>query len=371
MSITSEEFRSPRQVEKARPQLDTSCRITREQFAGLVGKYVFRFSEWQFCQMHERGSACRRLHGSGWVVQRKDGREGYIARGCAHFADETSFRSEVSRIDRDLRIAALLSRLSVVLSDPSLGSRLKKALQRQDEVFKSVLESRQRWPGRLMSQLEAMAKAGKRQVVIDVHSLEYDEYQRRSVYHWQPVTVGSVTGLESFDSFRVRQIGCRLNEASMALGSAAALQEVPELTLQAWAEALEDLPNCEAELDAIATASKAFVRPENLKLLWLLVRRYADQVEVIRTALECANGHVVSDLLVEQTRVAWDQEIRKAYGGRDFRRLGSARGDLHPRSVSASRQDKMEKTDFAGHGRAPVGHYETRRPIRPHSDGRH
>jgi len=347
MATTSEEFRSPRQVEKARPQLDPSCRITWEQFAGLVGKYVFRSNEWQFCQMHEHGSACSRLHGSGWVVKRKDGREGYLARECAHFADESKFSSEVSRIDRELRIDVLASRLSTAMSDPSLGSRLDRALQRQEELCSSVLQSHQRWPSRLMSQLEVMAKAGRQHVVIDVRSLEYDEYQRRSAYHWQPVSVGTVVGLESFDSFRVRQIGWRLHAALTAWNAATALQGVAEQTMRAWAEALEDLPNCEAELGAIATASKAFVRPENLKLLWLLVRRHADQMAVIRAALECENGHVVSDLLVEQTRAAWDREIRKANGGRDFRRLGSVRGEVHPRSLNDSRQNLEDETDFA------------------------
>lgn len=339
----AEEFRSPRQVEKTRPQLDTACSITREQFAGLVGKYVFRFNEWQFCQMHEHGSECRRLHGSGWVVKCKDGKEGYIARGCAHFADERNFLAEVNRIDRELRIDALVARLSCILSDPSWGSRLRRALRRQDDLLMSILESRQRWPNRLMSQLETMSKTGKRHVVIDVRSLEYDEYQRHSVFHWQPVTVGILTGLESFDCLRVRQIGRRLNEALAALGAATASPEQPEVTMQAWAEALEDLPRCEAELNAIATASKAFVRSENLKLLWLLVRRYADQMEVIRTALEAATGHVVSDLLVEQTRVAWDQEIRNAHGGRDFKRLGSACSESRHSANDESRQRIFER----------------------------
>jgi len=339
----AEEFRSPRQVEKTRPQLDRTCSITREQFAGLVGKYVFRFSEWQLCQVHEHGSECRRLHGSGWVVKRKDGKEGYMARGCAHFADEANFLVEVNRIDRELRIDALVARLSGILSDPSLGTRLRRALRRQDDLLMSILESRQRWPNRLMSQLETMSKTGKRHVVIDVRSLEYDEYQGRSAFHWRPMTVGILTGLESFDCLRVRQIGCRLNEALNALGAATASAEQPEITMQVWVEALEDLPRCEAELNAIATASKAFVRSENLKLLWLLVRRYADQMEVIRTALEAASGHVVSDLLVEQTRVAWDQEIRNAHGGGDFKRLDPASSDLRSSVNDESRGRIFER----------------------------
>lgn len=317
----AQEFRTPREAEAGRPRLETSCSIPLEAFAGLIAKYSFAEVDWQRCQLEELGSICRQEHGRGWIAKRKDGKEGYIGRNCAHdhFGADLNFAAETSRINRELRVDALVSRLNALLNKPDLTQRLVAAIEWQDTLLEKIVQRRQLWPAQLLSRLQDMAKTGNREIRVEVCYVEYDKEKKRNVYTWQSVAVSAVSGLDGLDSLHARQIGLRLEKASEAKSSAVATQEQSEKSMRAWADALDDIGRCETELQAIESAYEAFAKPENLKWQWLLVRRQAEQIEIVQCVLELASGRPVADSTAAETRKVWEQEIRAANNGRDFR----------------------------------------------------
>lgn len=110
--------------------LDRDASIPLTEFAGLVARYVFQRAEWVLCQLDEKGSVCRQEHGRGWIARRRDGKEGFIGRNCAHdhFGADANFSSEARRIDRELRVDDLVDRIRSRQS--SEGSKAEPAMAR-------------------------------------------------------------------------------------------------------------------------------------------------------------------------------------------------------------------------------------------------
>jgi len=187
MAERAQEFRTPREVESARPLLDSTCSIPLSEFNGLVGRYTFKEADWVRCQLEEKGSVCRQLHGHSWVAKRKDGIESYIGKYCAHghFGADSNFAAEASRMRRELLIDSLVERLATRLSDPGFRSRLESANVLLGVLRDRVRSFRELWPAALLLRLREMSKTGNRNVAIEFLYVERDE-KGHETRQWQP-----------------------------------------------------------------------------------------------------------------------------------------------------------------------------------------
>jgi O6-methylguanine-DNA--protein-cysteine methyltransferase len=155
-------------------------------------------------------------------------------------------------------------------------------------------------------------------VPIEIRYVEKDE-KGREQYTYSPSDLGAVAGIDCMDLAHMRDIGNRLREARTAAEDAKPSNQQSERTLRTWADSLDQLDRCEAELEDAFTELKAFTKPENLKLLCWLVRRNDEQDAIIQAVLEHVTGKRVTRSDVEATKRKWSAEIRTANGNRDFR----------------------------------------------------
>lgn len=318
-------FTSPRDVEAARPSLDRECGISLQEFAGLVGPYSFPEADRVSCQLDEKGdgSLCRQVHGRGWVVRRKDGKEGLIGRDCAkgHFGADANFSSEVQRVNRELRIDSLVARILERQSDESFADRLDAAINRQRELRDQITKLRDCWPEELLRRLADMGKSGNSSVMVSVRYVEKDEGGRPK-YTYQPVRIGSISTPGAMDRSALSAIATRLQDAQAALHEAIPDRQQKERKLREWIQAIDGLEQCEGELDEIPEGLAQFTAPENLKLLCWTVRPDHIQDAILRAALELMTGQSVSEEEARREKLALAGEIRKANGSRDFFALG-------------------------------------------------
>lgn len=315
------EFRSPSEARSVRPNLDQSCNIPLKDFERLIGRYAFPRAEWVRCQLEENGSVCRQEHGNGWIAMRKDGKEGFIGKDCAHahFGADSNFAAEATRITRELRINDLVKRLKDRFDDPIFRSRLEAAVERQKVLRDAVGRGRHRWPEPLLLRLASMTKTGNRAVTIEIQYSETDSESGRETVTWQPAMLGNIAAPEGLNPARIREIAKRLEAVWETLNQAVPSNEQPEKLLRKWNGSLDDVDRCEAELEEVSASLQAFERPENLRLLCWLVRQDHLQLAVVRAVLELSGTGVVTEAAVRSTRRTWHDAIRAAHGDRDFR----------------------------------------------------
>lgn len=319
MAERAVQFRSPTEVETARQKLDRTADIPLEQFASLVGPFTFKEQDKVCCQLVKDGSRCEQPHWHGWVAKRKDDVEGYIGRICAqrNFGADDRFSSEVARVNREMRIDELVVRIKGRLDDPQYRDRLRAAIERQRQLRDEMARLHDLWPKSLLVRLAEIENT-YHLVPIEVRYVEKDE-NGRDQYTYQPSDLGAVAGVDAMDLSHARDIGNRLREARTAVEDAKPSNQQPERTLRAWAESLDQLDRCEAELEDAFAEIRAFTTPENLQLLCWLVRRHDDQDEIVQAILELVSGKRATKADAAAAIRQWRGEIQAANGGRDFR----------------------------------------------------
>jgi hypothetical protein len=321
MSERAQDFRSPAEVETARPRLDRSCAIPLSEFSGLVGHYYFKREEWVECQIEPKpNSVCHQEHGDGWVARRKDGAEGFIGGDCAqkYFGADRTFATEASRVRRELRVEELIQGINARLNDPAFRQRAEAVVTRHRQVRDQVGSAREVWPQSLLQRLLDMVKTGRKTVDVEFRYVERDKEGKESST-WQAVTIGSIVGAEGLDVLHIRRLAERLADITRTLAEAApAARDLPERTLREWRRTLEDLDQCEGEIDEVVKALGIFQEPENLRLLCWLVRKDANRRAVVRAIME-RDGTLATDERVQSTLKAWAADIRATNQGRDFR----------------------------------------------------
>lgn len=313
------EFRSPSEVQSTRPEFDATCSITIESFAGIVGRCAFAESERVLCQLEIKNSVCRQEHGNGWLVKRKDGREGYIGKDCAnrHFGADRNFAAATSKARRELRIDALLSRLKQHLTDPNIAQRITDAITRRLLLREKMQALRDSLPQTACTRIRDMAKSGNPRVVVEFRRMDEND-RGDEIVVWEPATIGSIVGLGGLDFGKLHDVGERLRIAQSALKQATPSHGQKESALRKWVEALDDVERCRRELDRITVDLREFQQPQNYRALCWAISSDRDQLEIVRLAFQL-QGKKINASEAHEVRKTWHKAIRETANGCDFR----------------------------------------------------
>jgi hypothetical protein len=311
-------FRSPTEVRLERPEFDEQCKIGLADFASLVGAYTFPEKDTVRCQILVDGSPCKQPHQNGWIAKRKDGAEGYIGRVCArrHFKADETFAREARRVELEIEIDNLVSRLRTMLGDPSLVDVLADARERIAALRVRLRTVREDVPKAIWKRLEDMLKTGNAVVTIEVRYVEKDE-RGKPKYSFIPDNLGYVSGLSALDSGFLSGRLELIEAAEQALQQARPNQDESRKDLRGWVEALERVPTTVVEIGEIEADLELFLRPENLRLLAYLSRVEVEREAIVTLISNLAGGE--GGTSPHLTLRAWDAEIRRARGDRDFR----------------------------------------------------
>jgi hypothetical protein len=318
------EYTSPREVEAAFPnELDVSCMITVESFAGVVDPYHFtEEADWVKCQLKSRRGKgrCQKPHGIGWVVRDQDGKVAYIGGDCADIQLDANkhYISEAARKRNELRIGRLVESINAKLSE-SFRAQVSAAQTRHQELTADIEQKRSAWPQALLMRIREFAKSARRDVIVEYGYPERDEKKRTVRTEWQPLAIGSLAGVDMFNAAGLRSIGARLRAIYSAASGDKATYEDRAHALGSRARTLSDLSQCEAELATFAAAIERFYRPENLQLLYALVRANADRREVATAVLQASGVSRPSQNEVDQAIRSWRSDVSSRNSGHDFR----------------------------------------------------
>ncbi len=325
-------FTSRREIEQARARLSPASPIPLDQFADLVGDYRLPKTEQVRCQLVDDTGKCNTLHGWGWIAQLLDGTEGFIGHDCVegHFKDDPRFKElfelAAVRAIREITTDALVRRLSQLKADPALPATLNAATSRFGRLHDRILGVRNLLHPEVLRKLRDREKRRNAAVTIRVvyFETEIDEKtkQPRKVTKPQERVWGTLAGLEGLNISPANQIGGRLAEASAALIQSIASIDQPTASMRRWAKALEYVARADAELGRLERSIDSFCRPENLKLLWLLLHHRLDQIAVASTVLEIASRKQPTEADATAARDFWAQEIRDAHDGLGFEIVG-------------------------------------------------
>lgn len=326
-------FMSRRDIEFAFSKLDPDCPLPLDQFNDLLGDYMLPKAEWVHCQLVDEHGRCNEPHGWGWLGELKEsGTVGFMGHVCAdrHFRNDPRFAEKfakaAARVKRDIAKNALIKRLGERLSDPTLGPTLEEA----DRKWAALNDQINRMRGLLrpesLRRLMERTKRGNMDVNIRVLYVETEIDEKTKKRHDkvkpQQVRWGILAGIEGLDTRSLSRVGGKLADARAALNQAVASEEQPDKAMRRWATSLETVRPAVSELDKIEAAIERFLRPENLKLLWLLEKDAPAQIRAINVALELDRRQRISDELAASTHRAWVQEIRDAHQGFKFEAIG-------------------------------------------------
>lgn len=322
-------FTSRRDIELAFPKLDCDCALPLDQFNDLVGDYWLPKAEWVRCQLVDEHGQCNEPHGWGWLGELKEsGMVGFMGHDCAdrHFRNDPRFAAlfaeAAARAERDIAKNALIKRLGERLSDPALGPTLDAAGRKWAALDDQINKIRRLLRPEILRRLMDRRKRANMEVSIRVLYIEteIDEKtkKRRDLVRPQEVRWGILAGVESLDTRLLNRIGAKLGDARAALSQAIASDEQPDKAMKRWAAALEAVQPAVGELSEIESALVRFLRPENLKLLWLLENDTFAQISAVNVALELSLRRRISDEQASAAHEGWVQEIRDAHQGLSF-----------------------------------------------------
>jgi hypothetical protein len=322
-------FTSRREIEDAFPKLDADCDLPLDQFNDLLGDYWLPKAEWVRCQLVDEHGRCNEPHGWGWLGELKDGgMVGFMGHDCAdrHFRDDPRFAAlfaeAAARVGRDIAKNALIKRLGERLSDPALAPTLDAASRKRAALDDQINRIRGLLRPETLRRLMERTKRGNMEVNVKVLYIEteIDEKtkKRRDIVRPQEVRWGVLAGVESLDTRPLNRIGGKLADARTALNQAVASEDQPDKAMKKWAAALESVQPAAGQLYQVEAALVRFLRPENLKLLWLLEKDTFAQIAAVNVALELSLRQRISDEKATATHRAWTQEIRDAHQGFTF-----------------------------------------------------
>jgi hypothetical protein len=303
-----------REAELAHPALDISAPMPKPDIH-ISDSYSYARVDWVNCQLEIDGNTCKEGHGTGWIMMRRDGVEGYIGGDCAkrHFKKDKAFARAVAKAGRDIRTTSLVVRLANLIQDrEGLLRRIHDVFERQQKLRKKVGELRGVLPYAALDRIHQMSKTGDRNVRVDLGYLEKDEDRDRNVIdviRWRSEVVGAITAPQALEVGIIESIGKRLGTTVAACNHAEAILERSDKELRGWVDAIEDVDRCDVNLrDAIA-ALESFVEPMNLSRLCWSWRKDEDQVKVARVVLRLAGSRDVNDHAAARARDTWRDEI--------------------------------------------------------------
>lgn len=320
-----QQFQSSQEARAAHPRLDTDAPMPKESFRAITGVCMFPRTDWVTCQLTVAGGTlCRQEHGKGWIMQRADGVEGFIGHDCArdHFGADHLFRTEAARARREVRTDELVARLKLLLSDPAKRERLQDGFERQQQLRRDVRRIRDLLPHSVKNRLHDMTKTANRNVQVQFEYrelIEEKDGKEREVSKWERRVIGTVTNPSAIDITTVDLLGERFRSARAALEYADPSPERTEKELRAWVRSLEDIEQCEADVDDAAEALDVFAQAENLKLLCWTCRHQDEQIQVARAALTLARGAEVLEGAARKPLEDWRRTLSDANQGRRFR----------------------------------------------------
>jgi hypothetical protein len=318
-------YTSRRDAELAHPALDLSAPMRKSDFGGITDSYGYPEVDWVKCQLEIDGNTCQQGHGAGWFMIRKDGVEGYIGGDCArvHFGKDKAFAGAVAKARRDIRTQDLVARVGNLIQDrEALHQRIVDAFEQQQRLRKRIAEIRHMLPYSVLDRLYRMTKAGDRNIWADFGYLEKDEDRNQKVIEvirWRSEVVATLSAPNAIEVTPIEVIGARLRGALTACTQAEASPERSDKELRGWAESLESVDRCRAELDEAALALDSFGVPTNLRRLCWLCPKDADQVKTARAGLRMAGFREVSDTAARRARDTWRSELTASRKGAQFK----------------------------------------------------
>lgn len=149
------------------------------------------------------------------------------------------------------------------------GANLTSSLSREVSGKLGVIRRANRssvvdtWPEVIRRRLQDMLKTGNRRIVAEFQRIEVDK-DDREYRDWIPSTIATITGIDALDGTTIQDVGSRLKAVLEAREEAQASREIPEQTLQRWADALSNLNRCSTDLHEFQVSLNAFWRPDNL-----------------------------------------------------------------------------------------------------------
>jgi hypothetical protein len=315
------------EAEKAHPALDISAPMPKTELV-ITDSYEYpERRDWVGCQLEIDGKICREPHGNGWFMMRRDGKEGYVGGDCAkrHFKADKEFAKAVARAGRDIRTGNLRTRLGSLVQDrEALRRKILEELERQQTLHVKVKALRQMLPYPALTQLHQMGKTGNRIVRVDLGYLEKDEDRDQKVIEvmrWRPEVVGAVAAPHALDVGSIEAIGVRLRAGLAACMSADPNAEKADKELRRWADAIDDVDRCKADLVEATSALGSFAEPTNIGYLCWVCPKDEDQVEVARAVLRLAGSRDVTDSAAVRARNTWRKEIMIARKAQRFKVL--------------------------------------------------
>lgn len=312
-----EYFRTPRDAELARPNLNRNVPLPKDVLIKapiITGIYSYEPADWVICQLEISGNICRQEHGKGWIMRLPDGAEGYIGQHCAkeHFGAEHAFVKETARARKEVGRDALLARLRALLDDPVRRERIVDAFERQQALKTEISRIRDMLPFAVKDRLHSMTKTGNSSVSLDFEYLEKDEDHQGKVIEvrkWQIDGIGAVRAPNALDALRIDALGERLRAALTTFDYADPSIDRSDKELRVWAECLEELDRCEAEIDEFIEELGKFMQPQNLSLLCWLCRIEQEQIAVTRISLQLTTKKSVTDGTARSTFNEWGREL--------------------------------------------------------------
>jgi hypothetical protein len=233
------------------------------------------------------------------------------------------FAGAAARARRDARIQNLLNRLGVLLQDTTaLHERIRQVFERQQRLCAKIRQIRQFMPYAVMDRLQHMAKTGDRSVRVEFRYVEKDEDRNGKVIdvvRWRADIVGMAAAPNALDISSLEEIGERLRVALSACTDAEPSAERTEGELRGWAEAIEGVDRCEADLDEATSGLGVFIELTNLRTLCWVCRKDADQIKAARAALQLTGARNAGDSAARNARDRWREEVERSHDGRDFR----------------------------------------------------
>jgi exonuclease VII small subunit len=196
--------------------------------------------------------------------------------------------------------------------------RIVDVFERQQLLRKRIGKIRDSLPYVVMDRLHHMTKSGDRNVRLEFRHVERDEDRQGKVVdvvRWRPDIVATVAAPHALEVSSIEEIGDKLRSALTACNNGEANLERTERELRHWAESIEAVDRCEAELEEVESALSVFIDPSNLRGLCWVCRKDADQTKAARAALRAAGAR---DDAAGAGRAldAWRDELKVSGGPR-------------------------------------------------------
>jgi hypothetical protein len=312
-----EYFRTPRDAESARPNLDRNVALPKDVLIKapiITGIYSYEPADWVICQLEIDGNICRQEHGKGWIMRLPGGAEGYVGQHCAkeHFGADHAFAKEAARARREVGRDDLVGRLRALLDDPVRRERIVDAFERQQALKAEISRVRDMLPFAVKNRLHDMTKTGKSSVSLEFEYLENDEDREGNVIEvrkWRIDFIGAIGAPNALDTLRTDALGERLRAALTAFDQAKPSSDHSDKELRVWAEYLEGVDRSESEINEFVEELGKFKQPQSLNLLCWLCRIEQEQVAVTRAALQLTGRKAVTDGTARSTFNGWRREL--------------------------------------------------------------